>query len=153
MKFPQNLSASMEGRPYPCCYDFKWSEITARGDWSSEPLLFWFQMKWKDSKGILVASVSMPTSCGGNIGPSLLQNAIKMYFINNILWRRGGPMFPPQGVVIETEVTNIRSSLAVFSLHLKSKQQGLWTPVSPCCYFTSFEIITLGPWSPFHWGR
>ena len=51
VKFPQNLSASMEGRPGPCCYDFKWSEITARGDWSSEPLLFWFQMKWNDSKG------------------------------------------------------------------------------------------------------
>ena len=37
MKFPQNLTVYMEGRPYPCCYDFKWSEITARGDQEARP--------------------------------------------------------------------------------------------------------------------
>ena len=62
----------------------------------------------------------------------------------------GGPMFSPQGVVIETDATNIRSSLAAISLHLKSKQQGLWSSVSPCCYFTSFEIITARARSLLH---
>ena len=63
-------------------------------------------------------------------------------------------MFPPQWVVIETYATNIRSSLAVISLHLKLQQQGrLLSSVSPCCYFTSFEIITARAWSPLHLGR
>ena len=50
------------GRPGPCCYDFKWSEITA----------------WEDQ--MLVASVSMTTPCGGNIEPPLLQDAVKIHF-------------------------------------------------------------------------
>ena len=30
--FPKNLKALREGRPCPCWFDFKWSEIRARGD-------------------------------------------------------------------------------------------------------------------------
>ena len=61
-------------------------------------------------------------------------------------------MFSPQGVVIETNAKNIRSSLAVISLHLKSQQQGLCSSVSPCCYFTPFEIHTARARSPLPQG-
>ena len=47
--------------------------------------------------------------------------------------------FSPQGVVIETNAKNIRSSLAVISLYMK---------MSPCCYFTPFEIKSKGKVSP-----
>ena len=126
------------------------------------PLLLWFQMKWNNSKGrlkfralaVLFQMMWNDSKGRPNIGGLHLNNdplrrkhktspfikiilkCILRYFINNILWRRGGPMFPPQWVVIETYATNIRSSLAVISLHLKSKQQGLWNSVSPFCYFT-----------------
>ena len=80
--YPQNLSASMEGRPGPCCYDFKWSEITARGDWRPEPLLFWYQMKFmtvrEDQK--LVAPAQWPPLTEETKDPLLLQDAIKMHF-------------------------------------------------------------------------
>ena len=36
-------SVYMEGRPCPCCYDFKWSEITARGDLG--PASYWYDLK------------------------------------------------------------------------------------------------------------
>ena len=42
----------------PCCYDFKWSEMTARED------------------RILVALISVTTPCGGKIGPPLLQGTL-----------------------------------------------------------------------------
>ena len=54
-------------------------------------------------------------------------------------------MFPSQGNIFEIGAADIKSPLAVISLHLKSEQQG---PVSPCCYFTSLEIITARVWSP-----
>ena len=97
----------MEGRPYPCCYDFKWSEITARGD------------------QILVASVSMTTPCGGNMGPPPLQSILfikylKMYF-NSIL--KKGRSYVSSAMGRHWDVCHQHS-------------------VFPCCHFTSFEIKT-----------
>ena len=53
---PQNFCLD-GGRPSPCSYDFKWSEITSRGDWRPEPLLLRYQMKWNNNKG-------RPNVCG-----------------------------------------------------------------------------------------
>ena len=52
MKFPQNLRSRGRGDLRPCCYDFEWPEITARGDRRPNLLLLWFQdnsdnSKWK----------------------------------------------------------------------------------------------------------
>ena len=51
MIFSKNLKALREGRPCPCWFDSNCSEITARGDWKTEPLPLRFQMKWNNSKG------------------------------------------------------------------------------------------------------
>ena len=102
----------MEGRPYPCCYDFKWSEITARGDWSSEPLLFWFQMKWNDSKG------------RPNIGGLRL---------NDDPLRRKHRTSPSSKYII------YKMFSSAMGRHWDVCHQ---YSVFPCCHFTSFEIIT-----------
>ena len=55
VKFTQKPKGfGRRGDLFPCCYDFEWSEITARGDRRPPvPLLLWFRMKWNNSKGRL----------------------------------------------------------------------------------------------------
>ena len=93
------LLSLVEGRPYPWCYDFKWSVITARGDWRSMPLLLWFQMKW-----------------------------------NNSSWR------PKTNVLLWFQIKwNNSIYIYIYILYFHCKGCSL---ISPCYYFTSFEIIT-----------
>ena len=51
MKFTKK-SKGFGGRGdlFPCCYDFEWSEITARGDRRPNLLLLWFQVNSNNSK-------------------------------------------------------------------------------------------------------
>ena len=120
MIFPKNLKALREGRPCPCWFDFKWSEITARGDWRPEPLLLRFQMKWNNSKGRLnVVGIRLNDNhLRRIIGPPLFQRIffseyLKMYF-NRIL-KKG-----------RSYVSSARGR-----------------SVCPCCYFTSFVLVTV----------
>ena len=97
----------MEGRPGPCFYDFKWSEITARDD------------------RMLVASVSMTTPCGGNIGPPILQRILLLKYLKihfSCILKKG-----------RSYVSSARSRHCDGCQHLS---------VFPCCYFTSFENVT-----------
>ena len=44
-------SVSMKGRPCPCCYDFKYCEITARGDWGVASCRYDFILSETSAKG------------------------------------------------------------------------------------------------------
>ena len=120
----QKPAALREGRPCLCCYDFKWSEITAKGDWRSLPLQLWFQMKWNNSKrrpNDGGTHLQEETLLGENRA-SLLQEPVKMHsqIFQKFSWKKGRPIFPQQGFFLEMGATIIRSPLAVISLHLKS---------------------------------
>ena len=61
-------------------------------------------------------------------------------------------MFSKRVVFFETDSINIQCSLHIFDFkwtHISIVQ----FPVSPCCYFTSFEIITVRERSPLHLDR
>ena len=113
MIFPKNLKALREGRPGPCWWDFKWSEITARGDWRPEPLLLRVQMKWNNSKGrpndpLRRKHRTSPFQC------ILLLKYLKMHFQR----------------ILEKGRSYVSSARG--------------RSVFPCCYFTSFELVTAG---------
>ena len=61
-------------------------------------------------------------------------------------------MFSKRVLFFETDYINIQCSLYIFDLkwnHISN----IHFPVSPCCYFTSFEIITAREKSPLHLDR
>ena len=67
-------------------------------------------------------------------------------------WRRGSPMFSKRVLFFETDYINIQCSLYIFDLKW-NYISNVHFPVSPCCYFTSFEIITAREKSPLHLDR
>ena len=104
---------------------------------------------------MMMESVSKKSTLFENIGPPLLQLTVYLRYLRiNLLtfWRRGGPMFSKRVDFFETDSINIQYSLHIFDLkwnHISEVQ----IPVSPCCYFTSFEIITAREKSPLHLDR
>ena len=64
--FPTKPTALMEGIPWLCCYDIKWSDITAR------------------EHRRMRRPISKKTSCWENIGCPLLQENVKRHF--EIFW-------------------------------------------------------------------
>ena len=83
-------------------------------------------VKWhQGGDQILVASISMTTPCGGNIGPPLLQSILFIKYINthfNRILKKG-----------RSYVSSARG---------RHWDGGHQYSVFPCCHFTSFEIIT-----------
>ena len=72
---------------------------------------------------MLAAPVSKKTPCRGNVWRTLLLEAIKRhdYFFYKLPPEGGFAIRSPlQGVFFETGAANIKSPLAVISLHLKS---------------------------------
>ena len=91
---------------------------------------------------MLMESVSKKTTLFENIGPLLIQlTVIFKVFKNNLINKRV--------VFFETDSVKIQCSLHIFDLKWNyiSKIQ---FPVSSCCYFTSFKIITASEKSPLH---
>ena len=123
-KFPQKPAALVEGRPNPCCFDFKWSEIKAREDWIP---FCCYDFKLSDittmGDGLLLASDSKQVTCGRNIGCPLLQvsNFLNIWKrLPKVSIRRGRPIFLPQVTYFESDANNNPSPIAVISLNLKS---------------------------------
>ena len=84
----------------------------------------------------MMGPISKKTSCWENIRCSLLQENVKRHFqifLNNRLLKKGAPY-----------VFSARGLLGNRSHH---------PSVSPCCYFTSFDIITARARSPLYQGR
>ena len=124
----------MEGRLCPCCYDSKWSEITARGDWGAVPCWYDFilsEISAKDSECWWHSYQKDPLRRKHRVSPSSKGHYDE--FINKLYviayWRRDILCFCRKGS-FWYECHEHSLSLADISRNMKSYQQGT-VPQSP----------------------